>query len=261
MKNRYLLFSIIVLLNISCQDKIEPQESFFMKFYPRKANYVWVDYSRLVDISYNDQTGFTEEDIYDDKCKIGDFRLKIFTSNIDTLQEYGFSAISGPYYAHQQLDEVYQDLDEHNVALEKQLEDDLRSTLKSTLESKKENDDLLPWEYRTTGISELIITCNKPIFNKESGASLNSFFHIVSLDPHQIISNDTKELIFGSSDILNKMSIEEWLDMNPMAQPSLGLSMNYVPNELPGDFSFTVRITTIDGVEIENSGREIQLLP
>lgn len=261
MKNLNLLFVLLLLLTISCKDKEDIESGVAVEFFPRECNYVWTDYVKQIEVNPNGQTGYILEDIYDNKCKIENFRLLIFTSNIDTLLEGRYSAITGPCAFHQHIDEEYQDLDNHNITLEKQLEDDFRRTLKSSSSNSLDGINLLPWEYRTTGISELTITCNKTIFKQDPGVSLNSFFHITSLEPHQIISNDTKELIFGCSDNLNKMSIEEWLDMKPMAQPSMGLLMNYIPDELPGDFIFTVKLTTNTGLEIESSGREIQLLP
>ncbi len=248
---------------MACKEKVDSPPDVFLTFYPRKCNFGWLYYIKRVRVEPNGQIGYILENIENDECKVEDLLFTIYTSNIDTLpvsNEGESWALSVPYRFHQFLEEEIQQLDKHNLSLEKQLEDDYVRSLTPTSGSY-DYTDITPWEYRTNGIEELTITCNKTIFGQAPGTALNSYFHISSLSPQQIVSSQTVELLFGCSDNLNKMSIAEWLEMKPMAQPSTRLMMNSVPSELPNDFVFTVNLKTTAGKEIEFSGREIRLLP
>lgn len=263
MRTKIITLLSVLLIAMACKKKTDEPPSVFLEFYPRKCNFGWLYYIKRVRVEPNDQVGYILENIENDECRVEDLLFTIYTSSIDTLpdpNEGGSWGLSGPYIFHQFLEEGIQQLDKHNLSLEKQLEDDYVRSLTPTSGSY-DYTDITPWEYRTNGIEELTITCNKSIFNQAPGTVLNSYFHISSLSPQQIVSSQTVELLFGCSDNLNKMSITEWLEMKPMAQPSMRLMMNSVPSGLPNDFVFTVKLKTSAGKEIEFSGREIRLLP
>jgi hypothetical protein len=254
-----LLLSCVILFTVSCKEKVEPQPGVVLKFYPRQCNYTWLKFLKQTSVAPNGQAGYVLEEISGNECKVGDLRLSLFTSNINNLPDDGYySAISGPYAYQRQLAPNLQQLDEPDLLLEKQLSDDFLRSLKSASAVK---DDLLAMEYRTTGISEIAITCNQPLFGQVAGTLLNSSFHIADINPHQIISHQSRTLIFGFSDKLNKMSIDEWIELKPMAQPSMHLMMNALPAELPVTCRFIVAIKTVEGKVIEATSPEITLLP
>lgn len=264
-----ILISLIVLaFSVSCHDqKLGIEESVVLKFFPRKSKFAWADFIQKKKVFPNGHEGYVLECINNNECKVENLQFIIYTSSIDTIEpvdssyNIGCSGWGAPYSFQQILLEKDQDLDAHNIELEKQLEADYLNSINSTKSTKSINDNIEFWEYRTNGIADLTITCNKKFFGQSAGSILNPYFYIDNLKPHQIISSATEELIFGYRDDLNKMSIQEWLDMRPMAQPSMYFMLNEVPDELPGDFKFIFKMETATGVIIEDTTREIRILP
>jgi hypothetical protein len=248
MKTTNTLSILLILLLIACKKKETP-DSLNMVFFPRKCNYMWVITSENVKMTSPAGDYFELGKISPDQSvKAENLRLIIHTSNIDTLFVNFFDHVSlalTPYDFHQNesLKHLW-DLDPRNPILEDQLKRDFQFKKNETKSSASDLEaiHIFNWEYRTTGIEEFKITANKKIFGQEPGSNLNDYFEIVALEPTQIISSERKELVYGYSDWNGRMSIAQWLDFKPMAQPTMILKLNTIPAEMPIDVEFAVLI-------------------
>ncbi len=250
MKITSTFFILLIVLLIACKKKEIP-DNLMMKFFPRKCNYMWVVTSENVKMTSPAGDYFELGKISPDQSvKADNFRLLIHTSNIDTLFDNYFDILSiefTPYDFHQEESLVnLWDLDPSNPVLEDQLKTDFQFKETETKSSARESEaiHIFNWEYRTTGIEQFKITANKKIFGQEPGNNLNDYFEIVALEPTQIISSERKELVYGYSDWNGRMSIAQWLDFKPMAQPTMILKLNTIPAELPLDVEFAVLINS-----------------
>ena len=109
------------------------------------------------------------------------------------------------------------------------------------------------WEYRVTGVKDFKIVALTPLFGLPAETSLNSFFSFYSLTPKQIISSQSKTLLWGYSDQEQVTSIGQWLSMHPMAQPVMMLRLNTMPQEVPVKTRFVTILTTTDGKELRDT--------
>ena len=112
---------------------------------------------------------------------------------------------------------------------------------------------LIPWEYRVTGVKDFKIVALTPLFGLPAETSLNRFFTFHELAPKQIISSQSKTLLWGYSDQEQVTSIAQWLSMRPMAQPVMMLRLNTMPQEVPVKTRLVTILTTTDGKELRDT--------
>ena len=113
--------------------------------------------------------------------------------------------------------------------------------------------NLMPWEYRVTGVKDFKIMALTPLFGLPAETSLNHFFTFHEFKPKQIISHESKRLVWGYRSQDRVTSIDQWLSMRPMAQPVMMLRLNVVPQEVPVKTRFVTVLTTTDGKELRDT--------
>jgi hypothetical protein len=259
MKIRGLVFIIIAL--ISGCSTTGGGGDLWMIFYPRQCKALSSSFIRLIEKQYNNITYYELDGVYpSDSCTAKMMAIEVSTSNLDTTEGYKLNDCHLFYGFHETLDESIQNLDDHNTALEQQMRDDYQSDWNTLKSGNTVAEYPNYWEYRTTGVTAFSITSNKTLFGKVPGTSLNGYFYIHDLYRHQIISYETRELIFGYSDDLDQMGLAEWLDMKPMAQPTMYLRLNSTPPEVPDTVNFTIHIITTSGLNLELTTQDIVLV-
>lgn len=249
---RYI-YCLLILVLFSCnKEDNDDQQSYSFVFYPRPCKLLATGLVRLVEQEYDGTTYYEKEDLENDEtCEADNLCLILSTSNIDDLPE-GADYNTYPlfYEYHESLSIEDQQLDEGNSSLEQQLEDDYKNRVKSTAASNEVAVDFKNWEYRTTGIKSFNFTCNKTLFNQPEGTSLNDYLYLYEIERSQIISYETNSLVFGYSDELNEMSVNEWLNLKPMAQPTIYFRFKSIPEEVSNgnveslQFNFSIETTT-----------------
>ena len=113
--------------------------------------------------------------------------------------------------------------------------------------------NLMPWEYRVTGVKDFKIMALTPLFGLPAETSLNHFFTFHEFKPKQIISHESKRLVWGYRSQDRVTSIAQWLSMRPMAQPVMMLRLNTVPQEVPVKTRFVTVLTTTEGKELRDT--------
>jgi lipoprotein len=113
--------------------------------------------------------------------------------------------------------------------------------------------NLKPWEYRVTGVKDFKIMALTPLFGLPAETSLNHFFTFHEFKPKQIISHESKRLVWGYRSQDRVTSIAQWLSMRPMAQPVMMLRLNAVPQEVPVKTRFVTVLTTTEGKELRDT--------
>lgn len=113
--------------------------------------------------------------------------------------------------------------------------------------------NVIPWEYRVTGVKDFKIVALSPLFGLPAETSLNRFFSFYELKPKQIISSQSKTLLWGYSDQEQVTSIGQWLSMRPTAQPVMMLRLNTMPQEVPVKTRLVTILTTTDGKELRDT--------
>ena len=113
--------------------------------------------------------------------------------------------------------------------------------------------NLMPWEYRVTGVKDFKIVALTPLFGLPVETSLNRFFTIHELAPKQIVSSQSKRLAWGYRSKDQVTSIDQWLAMRPTAQPVMMLRLNTMPQEVPVKTRFVAILTTEEGKEVRDT--------
>ena len=113
--------------------------------------------------------------------------------------------------------------------------------------------NLMPWEYRVTGVKDFKIMALTPLFGLPAETSLNHFFTFHEFKPKQIISHESKRLVWGYRSQDRVTSIDQWLAMRPTAQPVMMLRLNTIPQEVPVKTRFVAILTTEDGKEVRDT--------
>ncbi len=266
MKNLFLLFLSILTL-VSCKKKGNGPESSMIDFYPRECNYMWASWSKIKDASYNGVYLYDILNVNENELRAKDALITISTSNLDTLllKIEKAASISCPYCQQEQIANLDPKFDQklapHNVALEAQLQNDYNNPVSKLKSAKAEETNLIRLEYRVTGVKNLTITSTHTLFGKTPGTVITEYFTIKQLEPKQVISSKTSQLLIGYSDKDTLATIAEWLYMEPMAQPTIFLAFKTVPAELPAAINFIVTLETNNGKIIRDTTSTLAILP
>jgi hypothetical protein len=239
MKKNLLSLFFITIIMASCQDEYDDRGNYSFLFKPQKASVAGIlpgerHFSFYEGIRYVDYRHFDGDVLTKDA-----FFLWVSTSNLGSL-------------------------DNPVATIEQQIELDYKKSQeeskKSGSSSAKAYTNLVEIEYRTTEIKEMVITTlNTPLFGKQAGESLNDFFDIARFDPPVIISAQSKTLIYGYSSSNYPVSIEEWLDLSPLAQANILLVPNSEIQGLPLDVQFVVQMKTAEGIVLSDTTRTITI--
>jgi hypothetical protein len=251
------LFLISIVLT-SCKEEHNDRKGYSFKFLPRKASFLDIAFGEQK-ISYFQgikHTDFWSLEKDRDIVSRNKFFISVFTTNFDPAisDDPNFSIDTLLYYN-------YEYLDEHIPSIEKQIELDYSRPKSAELRSADMTfDDIIYIDYRITEIKNLKITAlDTPLFGKAAGESLNAFFDIAQYNPPVIVSAPTNTLVFGYSNSTYPTSIEEWLDLSPLAQANIYLIPNTEIPEIPVQVQFVVQMETAEGVILSDTTRMITI--
>lgn len=254
---RNLILIITVLALISCEINNEMKESYFFIFYPRKANHVWVTPCKIITTEYKGDLYYEYLKINsDERLKINDFFLSVITADkrIDSLIKESIN----PLYEYITFSFGSKFTSQGIPALEKEITLNYNKYIKSRSAKNNNNngfgDSSENIEYREDGIEKFNITAlDAPLFGKPIGTSLNQYFEIFNYSPNFISSYENKSLLYGYTDKVKPTTIDEWLSLAPLAQPTMFLRLNTIPENLPLTLRFKVDMVTTDGIMITDT--------
>ncbi|WP_303170378.1 hypothetical protein [Porphyromonas sp.] len=187
----------------------------------------------------------------DDPVESEDYILWVVTGpdNLRTIRQE-HPNLEGKVYHRAYHQMPYNKRVESLPRLEMQLDNDYRGSLESLRGDQMEElvmFNLTPWEYRVTGVKDFKIVALSTLFGQPKETSLNRFFSIYQFEPQQVISYQTKELIWGYASESKLESIDQWLSLKPMAPPLIRFRLNSKPQEIPEKVSFVTILETTDG--------------
>jgi hypothetical protein len=259
MKKIFLFFCILMLL--SC-DKIIDQESADLAFAPRRCSKVYI-VPGIEEITYYD--GVYYSDYKETEGAVfgkNQLFLSIQTTNND---RYPQGAIERVLYF-DNFDNLNSSIPDLEQQIEKNYYKNLKKNSGSSLlrSANAAYSNLEVIEYRITGVQDLkIYALDAPLFGKSAGESLNDFLDIVMYQPKVIASSQTKNLLYGFTDKPETMpkSIDKWLALKPLAQPTMYLKPNTsLGVELPVSVRFVVQLKTDEGVVLSDTTRAITVI-
>ncbi len=230
---------------ISCKDRSVNDENYFIEFQPRNCNIVGVLSKQKVETKYNNEIYFDYIDLTENTLiKSSNYTLVVSTSNGRGQNDFDTSISS----------------------IEKEIELNYKKWV-SILKAKSSINDAsnvftnkIDIRYRIDGVVNFnISSLDAPLFGKPIGTSLNQYFEIFKYDPDFIASYESKRLLYGYTDKVKPTAIDEWLSLSPMAQPTMFLRLNTIPENLPVTLRFKVDMETTNGITISDTTKVITL--
>ncbi len=262
--NHKLLLLLTIILLMSCKDNNGDEENYFLVFRPRKANHVWATPCKIITTEYKGDLYYDYKTLsINDNLKAKDFFLSVVTADkrtdsliksINPLFEYI------TFYSDSKF--ISQDI----ATLEKEIEMNYKRRSNS-LKIKSYNnqatesyDASISIEYRIDGVVNFnISSLDAPLFGEPIGTSLNQYFEIFKYEPDFIASYDSKKLLYGYTDKDKPTTIDEWLSLSPLAQPTMFLRLNATPDNLPITLRLKVDMETTDGIIISDTTKVVTL--
>jgi len=270
MKIRYILTALLAILGTSsCKEKGDEIGNYSFEFLPRECTQIITLPLRYTErpITIGDKHFITNsaEELNDGAVEAEQFILWVMTGE-DDLKEL---RAEFPNIKNRNYEDSYENYyrwkgrkltTPHMLALERQLDQDhrRRSSSARSLSSGKAFTNLIPWEYRVTGVKDFRIISLSPLFGLPAETSLNDYFSIYEFKPRQIISSRTKTLLWGYSDKGQITRIGQWLAMSPMAPPIVLFRLKSRPQELPIKTKFVTILETTAGTTLRDT-LEVQL--
>lgn len=253
---RIILIAFFLFSICSCIRKnSDYTETLVLKFRPRVCDRIEAVPSKLTTIGYLGYTGLGNEPIRAD-----DFYVSLVTGDkyLDSAKNFFFEYQNPDFrtnYLMLNYLESNRELASSIPALETALLKDRQTLTRSTSLSNNSGPagNVVPWQYRVTGVKDLIIRANTKLFQKPAGVSLNEHFTITNFDPRQIINSQTKKLVWGYKDRVPVTSISQWLAFKPMAQPFMNIKLNGQPPEVPAKVQFVISLQTEDDLIITDT--------
>ncbi|WP_036789213.1 hypothetical protein [Porphyromonas canoris] len=260
----------MTLIATSCFKEPTTAPDVHLIFYPRECKHILASslQYKTEKIKGNDTWTFIDT-IQDGQTEAKKFILSIMTGsdNLPLLPKYTKEKESTPLRYYEWYNFMLKkpsvnaesDLASHIIPLERQLRDDYINSLPRKRIDGKMATLLRDWNYRVTGIKSLSIKAETTLFGQPAGEELKQYFHIDRLDPKQIVSYKSKNLLWGYSDEEKITNIDQWLSMNPMASPEMRLCLRSTPPEVPTDVTFIIEMETVEGRKMKAT-TQIRLL-
>lgn len=287
MKYEYFLLLAIFLFS-SCTDENYYQE-FDFTFFPRQVNTIWSDNVSLIPVveDKNGKMTYSIDDAFTgNTCKAEHYMLALYTSNVkyDTInianlireeekEKVAELIADWPYeMRHFAPIRFFQNslflksnlTNEKDLLLEERIKDSYtRYANKERSYTSEWGSPSIKQDYRITEVRNLTISCNKQLFGKAAGTSLNEFFDINTLDPFCIVVGNTQMIADNeqtSKKIENGLTINEWISYRPLSATYFYFRFNQTPQEIPvSNLVFNIVMEIAGGKTIECKGRTIDL--
>ena len=239
--NNKQVFLLITVVLTACKDINGNDDNYFLEFNPRKCKHIEVFSKQSVGTLYNNVIYYDYHDMeVNSSVKNNDYILVLYTGTIE-------------------LTDPIPSLENEIELSYKKRSGNMKS--KSVINNETgECEALIEISYRVDGVRNLSISSlDAPLFGKPTGTSLNQYFDIFKYDPDFIASYESKALLYGYTDKDKPTAIDEWLSLNPMAQPSMFLRLNATPENLPVTLRFIVDMETTDGIVISDTTKAFTL--
>lgn len=180
MKKTLIFLSIISILSCTNINMEKPSEGYYLAFFNRTVNNIMVGYGDLYHYGF-------------DKSNIPSADLSLFVMTFPVDYSVSFPMI--PYVR----PEYYKMVIDPDLTIENDITHYYNTTVKSSnLAMTKAA--LFEIEYRTEELKDFNIVSTSPIFGKNTGESLNSFFRITYIGPRDIlISAANKKVLVDKS--------------------------------------------------------------
>jgi hypothetical protein len=228
MKKLFLLCGFLLMVWTCKKDEDRVMGGYFIKFLPRKVAFHGIGPMQKI-VTHYPEYGYSVTQYNslpeDNSVRFGQFVIGSGTLNFDT-QTVNDTTINGY---------IRDSLDNPIPKLEQQIERDyaqrnkLRRSSSSSVSGGQLSVVMITMEYRITGVRNFKLSAvGAPLFGKPEGESLNDFFNIVKYEPQIIASSQTHNLLMGFSTPAEELpaSIDEWLSLQPLAQPHMVLQPN-----------------------------------
>ena len=260
MNPRFKLFTVLALLftlGISACSKanVEDEESFggtHFHYFPRECTRILsLPMKTEQTVGYAGRVNKRDVVVGEEGVEAKDFLYWLMTGagDLDSLEQY-YSQHRGRMYEHLYHRAGFKAQVAMGIRpLEKEMIRDYRIGIAGPDAMKPAKPgvmdmNLMPWEYRVTGVKDFKIMALTPLFGLPAETSLNRFFTIHELAPKQIVSSQSKRLAWGYRSKDQVTSIDQWLAMRPTAQPVMMLRLNTMPQEVPVKTRFVAILTT-----------------
>lgn len=228
MKKFYLSICLLCSILASCnKENVDNTESFSLNFYPREVSNTWISpgikVKNAFTIDGEQITAYDFRQSESDQFSANELFLSICTSN-EAPRKGQFIVAGGD-----------DSKGEHIPALERQIETDYRDMPTRA--------NVVTMEYRTNGVKAITITADKTLFGVPAGSSLNDYLTIAKYEPDYICGTNL-QVLYGKGDQNKPTEIASWLQLKPLAQPNMFLSLSSIPEELPQEVCFSVTLIT-----------------
>lgn len=292
---RVLFIGLIVISLLSCKrTQYKEVEARMYRGMPRNVEYM------RVGVGITHQDDYFNYDLMaawgEEAISSSDFSLTIQTSNYpsgDNWNSLPFFEI-WDFFKYGETEQTFYD---YISAPLESFEEILASQYMLRYVPEDQKDYSFPrylYEYRTDGVEDIEITCDLTLFGKEAGEDLSDKFEIalfnanrcgllayimsyesgefqyvvekgrvVTIDnfnqtPNKVLENITgKEL---SPSINKNIPLNDWVELNPLVEPSIFLKLKETPSELPSKVVFTVKLTTSQGKVLTASTPMVYLI-
>src|SRR5574344_322697 len=251
------LICLIMLLMLCCEK--ETTSDTIVVCVPRSTTQVWLFPGQLVTSTYQGNTFVEKKTNFSDTVKVDELFLAVSTGTTNLLSLFGDEGRFIEFFAPEE--EVGASA---NKTLEQALVDSYESYMKRSQKegsSSKQKDNVVPIEYRRTGVTAFnLVALDAPLFDIPAGATLNDHVEIVGYFPDYIVDARNELLLYGFGDVEKPTTVQQWLALKPLVQPTLQVKLTGSFPLLPLDTRFAVTLETTEGIILSDTTQTIHLL-
>jgi len=254
---KLISFLLISIAFIACKKDNQATPDYFIDFRPRECTYLFVvpalaEYKTYENHNYYEYSNL----IKNSTIKSDHLFFSVQTCNYDLRS---FIKANGGYMSYLFISTT-DHIGTHISSLEELIELDY-SRIAINGDNGSVNANLEEMEYRTSGVKAFSIKAlDGELFGLPAGSSLNDYFKIIKYSPDFLASASSNTLLYGFSSTDKPASIDEWLNLKSLAQPSMYVKFKSNPPELPINTRFVVELTTDDGSLLTDTTQILQIV-
>lgn len=254
------ILTLICLFNSCVQSE---KNGYSIHFDPRNCTYLWATNCYQTSTEFKGVVYHDYFELVDSTVNVNDFFISVATANkeVATLFKY-----DGIVYFPSNSDSIGTSQPSLESEIKMSFDNYMKKISKSNTKALIGNSDetsfnVFQIEYRTNGVKSFTISAlDAGLFGKNPKESLNKNFEIIRYAPDFIASTETKSLLYGYSDTDKPTNIDEWLSLNPLAQPTMHLRFKSNPSNLPITTRFKINMVTDDGLLLSDTTKAVTLI-
>ena len=244
----FVILAVTALNVISCKDKIDYKEGYFLVFYPQKCEIVWIESYKWFGVRSN-----KGEMVYGDMMMYGSDNKVSWDSLMLHVKSINLSR--GKF-----LDDSIPSL-EHEIKVDYERLRSLNASKSSISVPDEPKTYSVSMDYSTSGLKNINITAiDAPLFGTDKSKSLNDYVKISKYEPNFIASFDTKSLIYGFGDDDKPQTIAGLLALNPLVPFQMIFEFKVKPDNLPVSTRFKIELENSDGKLIADTTEMLDIL-